>query len=170
MAPSRREQTGGFCHSSDARPEILTPPLENRLFAPESSYAATDQDLPVLGLSTKPCGEVAYGADRGIAGAFGKTDLPQGRIALRNAGAKAEFIAVAAPGSDQLAGRLAHRHRHLDRAAGRVGARHGVVEQHHDPVTRELIERALELGNEGPRAPWYSRRKSRTFSGSAVSV
>src|SRR5215467_3729348 len=26
MAPSRREQTGGFCHSSDARPEILTPP------------------------------------------------------------------------------------------------------------------------------------------------
>src|SRR5215469_3097605 len=41
MAPSRREQTGGFCHSSDARPEILTPPLENRLFAPESSYLDT---------------------------------------------------------------------------------------------------------------------------------
>jgi hypothetical protein len=31
--------------------------------------------LPVLGFGTKPGGEVAYRADRGVTGAFGKADL-----------------------------------------------------------------------------------------------
>jgi len=36
---------------------------------------AADQDLAVLGLSTKPGGEIAHRTDRGVAGAVGKTDL-----------------------------------------------------------------------------------------------
>src|SRR5256885_13967853 len=36
----------------------------------------SDEDLPVLGLSAKPGGEIAHGADCGIAGAVSKTDLP----------------------------------------------------------------------------------------------
>src|SRR5580693_9115538 len=59
---------------------------------------------------------------------------------------------------------------HFDRAFGWVGAWHRIVKEHHDPVTRELIERTLELADQRPHAPWYSRRKSRTSSGSAVSV
>ena len=39
------------------------------------SDAAADQDLPVLGLSTKPGGEVAYRTNRSVAGAIGKADL-----------------------------------------------------------------------------------------------
>src|SRR3954453_10909950 len=31
---------------------------------------------------------------------------------------------------------------------GRVGARHGVVEEHHDPITRKLVERTFELTDE----------------------
>jgi len=39
------------------------------------SDAAADQDLPVLGLSTKPGGEVAYRTNCSVAGAIGKADL-----------------------------------------------------------------------------------------------
>ena len=53
-----------------------------------SGDTAADQDLPVLGLSTKTGGDIAHGADCGVAGAFGKSDLAQRRIALRDAGAK----------------------------------------------------------------------------------
>ena len=63
---------------------------------------AADQDLAVLGLGAQPRGEIAYRADRGIAGAFGKADLTQGRIALRDASAETKFAAVATPSSNQL--------------------------------------------------------------------
>src|SRR5215469_1180182 len=66
--------------------------LEPRDRFDRASDAAADQDLPVLGRGAKPGGEVAHRADRGVAGAFGKADLPQGRIALRDAGAKAKLI------------------------------------------------------------------------------
>jgi hypothetical protein len=51
----------------------------------------------------------------------------------------------------QLAGHLAHRHRHLDRALGRVGTGHRIFEEHHDPVARELVERPFELTDERPQ-------------------
>jgi hypothetical protein len=63
----------------------------------------------------------------------------------------AKLTAVAAPSRNQCARRLAHRYRHLDRALRRVGAWHRIIEEHHDPVTRELVERALELGDERPQ-------------------
>src|SRR5262249_35292961 len=83
--------------------------------------ALSDQDLSVLGLSAKTRSEIAHGADRGIPGAFRKTDLAEGRVTLGDASAKPEQPAAATPGGDQLARRLAHRHRHLDRALGWVG-------------------------------------------------
>src|SRR6516165_1952314 len=115
------------------------------------SDAAADQDLSVLGRGTKPGGEVAYRADRGVAGALGKPNLAQGGVALRDAGAETEFAAVAAPSSNQHARRLPHSHCHLDRAFCRVRDRHRVVEEHHDPITRELVERSLELADERPQ-------------------
>ena len=42
-------------------------------------YSLSDKDLSILGLSAKPRGEITHGADRGIAGAFGKADLAEGR-------------------------------------------------------------------------------------------
>jgi len=63
---------------------------------------------------------------------------------------KTKFAAVAAPRRDQLARLFAHRHCHLDRTLGRVGARYWVVEEHHDAVAGKLVERALELAVEEP--------------------
>ena len=88
--------------------------------ATASGDAATDQDLSVLGLSTKSGGQVAYRADRGVARAFGKAYLTEGRVTLRDPGTKTKVAAVAAPSGNQLTCRLAHRHRHVDRALGGV--------------------------------------------------
>src|SRR5262249_25818535 len=62
-----------------------------------------------------------------------------------------QISATLAPVDDQLARRFAHRHRHLDRSLRGVGAWHGIVEKHHDPVARELVERPLELADQGPQ-------------------
>ena len=35
-----------------------------------------NQDLPIFGLGTKARSKIAYRADRGVAGAVGKADLP----------------------------------------------------------------------------------------------
>ena len=55
---------------------------------------------PSLGLGTEPGGEIAYGSDRGIAGAVGKADLAQCRVTLRDAGTKAQLTIAAAPVGD----------------------------------------------------------------------
>jgi len=44
----------------------------------------------------------------------------------------------------------------VDRALGRVGDRDGIVEEHHDPVARELVERALVFGDERPQRAGFS--------------
>src|SRR5262249_35643201 len=111
-------------------------------------HSLSDKDLSILGFSAKPRGEIAHSADRGIAGAFRKADLAEGRVTLGDAIAEPEQPAAPTPVSDQLARRLAHRYRHLDRALGWVGTWHRVVKEHHDPIARELIERALELADE----------------------
>ena len=79
--------------------------LQRRNRLDRTSDAAADQDLPILGLSTKPGGEVAYRADRGVVGAFGKADLTQGRIALRDASSETKFAAIATPSRNQCARR-----------------------------------------------------------------
>jgi hypothetical protein len=93
------------------------------------------------------------------------------RLALRYAGAETKFAAVAAPSSSQLARRLAHRHRHPDCAQRRVGTRHRIAEEHHDPVARQLVERALEMGGERPQgAMIFTKEVGEFSSGLAVSV
>ena len=65
-----------------------------------SGDATGDQDLPILRLSTEPSGQVAHGADCGIAGALGKADLAKRRVALGDAGAKTQLTIAAAPVGD----------------------------------------------------------------------
>ena len=86
--------------------------------------------------------------DRRVAGTVGKTDLAKRRITLRDASAKAKFTAAPSPSRGQFVGCLPHRHRHFDCTFGRVVARDGIVEEHHDAIARELIECSLELSDE----------------------
>ena len=72
---------------------------------------------------------------------------------------------MAAPGSDQVARLFAHRHRHLDRALRRVGTRHGIVEEHHDAITRELIKRALILTDQRPQCAMVLAQEIQYFLG-----
>jgi len=59
--------------------------------------ALAKQYLSVLGLGAQPGGDVADGANCGVAGALGKPDPPQRRIALRDAGAETEFAPTPSP-------------------------------------------------------------------------
>jgi hypothetical protein len=63
--------------------------------------------------------------------------LLEGRITLRDAGAKTQLAAALVPRGDQTGGRIAHRHRHPDRALGRVRDRHWVVEKHSNWATSD---------------------------------
>ena len=143
------------CRNGTAKPlqlqisEILQP----RYRFDRASDAAADQDLAVLGLSTKPGGKIAYRANRGVAGAVGEADLTQGRVALRDASAKAKFAAIATPSGNQLARLFAHRHRHLDSAFRRVGTWHRIVEEHHDASPENWSSVPSYWLTNGPSAP-----------------
>src|SRR3954464_9061943 len=110
-------------------------------------------------------GPVADRADRGITGAVRKADLAQGGVTLCDADAKAKFAAIAAPGRDQPARFLAHRHRHFDGALGGIGARHRVIEEHHDPIAGKLVERSLELAHKPPQRAVVLAQKIEDFLG-----
>src|SRR6516164_769140 len=125
--------------------------------------ALAEQNLAVLGLSAETGGNIAHCADRGVAGALGKTDLAQRRIALRDTGAKTQIATSLAPVCDQRTGRLAHRHRHLDRALGWVRDGHRIIEEHHDPVARELVERSFILADQWPQSAVVFAQKFEHF-------
>jgi hypothetical protein len=91
--------------------------------------------IPAARISRARGGEVAYCADRGVAGAFGKADLAQGRVALRDAGAETKVAAVAAPSGNQLARPFAH-------AAG-WGAREPAKTCHRRSARGPNLEEAL---------------------------
>src|SRR6516162_9110430 len=129
--------------------EILQPRYR---FDPASD-AAADQDLPVLRLSTQPCGEITYRADRGVAGAFGKPDLAQCGVTLCDTRAETKFAAMATPNSNQLARRFAHRHCHPDSSLRRVGTWYGIVEEYHDPSPENWSRVPSNWATSGPNAP-----------------
>src|SRR5437762_14031676 len=82
--------------------------LQLRVIFDRNSDTATDQYLPVLGLVAQPRREIADRADGGVVHALGEPDLSQGRVALRDANAEAEVMAVPTPGLEHLLRRLAH--------------------------------------------------------------
>src|SRR5262245_8662458 len=112
--------------------------------------ALTKQNLAVLGLAAEPCRDIAHGANRSVSGPLGKSDLAQGRVTLGDASTKAQLATSLAPGRGQRRRSVAHRDGHPNRALGRVGDRYGIVEEHHDPIAGELVERALELADQRP--------------------
>ena len=128
-------------------------------------YSLSDKDLTVRGLSAKTRGEIANGADRGIAGALCKADLTERRVPLSDPSTKPEQSATSTPAGDQCARGLAHRHRHLDGARGRFWDRHRVVEENHDSIAGELVERSLELADQRPQRAVIFAQKIEHFLG-----
>src|SRR6516164_9084312 len=90
-----------------------------KLFSRYASFerhvdALTEQNLAVLGLAAEPCCDIAHGANRGVAGPLGKSDLAQGRVTLGDASTKAQLTTSFAPSRGQRRRSLAHRDGHLD--------------------------------------------------------
>ena len=139
--------------------------------SPQSNIdALTQENLAVLCLGAKPRRDIAHRADRRIVRSGRKTRSALGSRSPGRCRRRNPIRCPAAPRRrSTLAGRLAHRHRHLDRALGRVGTRHRVVKEHHHPVAREMAERALEPRDQRPERGMVFARNSMTSSGSAVS-
>src|SRR5215813_307350 len=91
---AERRLAGGERHvvGDDRLGETLQGKRAN-LFSRYASFerhvdALTEQNLAVLGLAAESCRHIAHGANRGVAGALGKSDLAQGRVTLGDASAK----------------------------------------------------------------------------------
>ena len=78
-------------------------------------------------------------------------DRTHSRLAMSDANAEAEFEAAALPSWGEVTHRLPHRYCHPDCPRRWVGAGYGGIEQHHEPVTDEPLQRALETVDKRPQ-------------------
>jgi hypothetical protein len=106
------------------------------------AYALAEQDLAGGRLVTEACGEVRHAAERTVVVPRFEADAPERGMAHRNARSEAELVPTLAPTSDELPDALSHRERELRRLKLWLGNGHRVVEEHHEPVTREVLERS----------------------------
>ena len=124
----------------------------------------------MLGLGTKPGGEVAYRTDGGVAGAIGKADLAQCGVTPRNACAETKFAAwrrqaaMSLPASSRIAIAIL-----TARSAG-SGQGSGSLKNTMIPSPAKWSSVPSNWLTNGPKVPCYSRRKLSASSGSAVSV
>ena len=115
----------------------------------------------------EPAGEVRDGADGGVVEAPLEADRAERGVALRDPDAEVELVALPAPALGQLGDAVAHRHRHPHGPLRRVGTGQRIVEEHHDPVAGEALERPLVAVHEvaerprGTRAARPSRPRAR---------
>src|SRR5262249_9828780 len=105
--------------------------------------ALTYHDLAGLGLAAQPRSEIYNAADRGVFAPMLEADLAERRVAGCDADAESEHVAHARPLLRQLVHPLAHVERQADRALGVVVARNRIVEDNHDAVSEEPLQRAL---------------------------
>ena len=99
-------------------------------------------------LRAEPGGEVRDAADRGVVGSALEPDPAERGVALGDADPEAEVVAAAAQpsASPPTRSRMATA---IARPARRpVVARQRVVEEHHQPVAGEALERSLEAEDE----------------------
>src|SRR5215475_11775827 len=113
-------------------------------------HALGEEDLGVARLPAEPRGEIGHRADGSVVPAPLEADGADGRIALRDADAHAEIIALLAPGCVEVKGALPHGQGHADGPLRRVGHGHGVVEEDHHAVPREALECPVVLEDEPP--------------------
>ena len=109
-----------------------------------------DQDLPRRGLRAQPGGQVGDGADGGVVEPALEADPAERGVALRDADAEAEVVAPPCPPVGELAAPGRASRPPSAPPARRVVARHRVVEEHHQAVTGEVLERPLEAEDQVP--------------------
>src|SRR5262245_42599439 len=107
--------------------------------------ARPDQDLPGHGERAQPRREVCHRPERAIVVAALESDPAERRVAGLDPHAEGELRSTAAPARRQLLEPLAECEREADRLQLVVLDRHRVVEEHHDAVSRELLQRAAML-------------------------
>src|SRR5262245_45894109 len=110
--------------------------------------ARGNENLPVLCLSAEPRGKVGCGTDCTVVKPLLETDRADGCIATSDADAESERVAAFAPASRQNGQGLAHGKRHLHGSQLVVLHRHWRVEEHHEAVACEMLDRSIMLGND----------------------
>ena len=128
-------------------------------------HAVGDQYLPGPGIGAQPGGEIRDTADRGVVEAALEADPAEGRKALGDTDSQGEVMAVAEPAGGKLAHGVPELQRHPDRTLGRVVTRDRVVEEHHDPVTGEPLERAFVCVDQRPDGPVILAEHAHHFLG-----
>ena len=127
--------------------------------------AVGDQHLPGPGVRAQPRGQIRDAADRGVVEAAFEADPAESREALGDPLPEGEVVAFAAPPNGQLVHRIADLQRHADGALGGVVVRDRIVEEHHDPVAGEPLERALVLVDQCAHRPVVLREHPHHFLG-----
>ncbi len=134
-------------------------------------HAVGDQYLPGAGVGAQPRGEIGDAADRRVVEAALETDPAERREALGDPDSQREIVTFAPPPRGKLAHGVADLQRHSHRTLRGVVVRDRVVEEHHDPVTGEPLERAFVFVDQAPRWPGDTRASTPiTSSGSLVSA
>ena len=107
-----------------------------------------DEDLPFLGSGAESRGDVGDGSDRCVVDASFEADQAACGVSLGDPDAECEAVALALP----VLGEFLHAPPHGDAEANRPQGRivHGqrIVEEHHDPVASEPLERAVVAHDE----------------------
>ena len=107
-----------------------------------------DEDLVGLRLAAQPRGEDDRVAHAAVVVAALEPDPAHRRVAGRDPDSDLQDVAAPAPLARELHEPLAHRDRHAHRARGVIRLEHRVVEEGHEPVAREMLERAFVLHDE----------------------
>src|SRR5262252_7351489 len=113
-----------------------------------SRHALRQENLGVARLPAESRGEVGHRADGAVVPAPLEADGADGGIALRDADAHAEIIALLAPGRVEVAGPLPHGQGHPDGPLRSIWHGDGVVEEDHHAIAREALQRPLVLEDE----------------------
>src|SRR5262245_45745624 len=109
-----------------------------------------NEDLARYRLAAQPRGEDDRVADAAVVVAALEPDPAHRRVSSREPDPDLEDVAAPSPLLADLPEALADRDRQPDRASRVVVLELGVVEEHHDPVAGEVLERSLVLDHQRP--------------------
>ena len=123
---------------------------ENRIDRPldRCEEARADQDLTSRGARAEPGGEVRHRAKRCVVVATLEADPAQRRVPSLDPDPQAKLRPTLPPPARQVFEALLGGDREPDRLEFMVVERERVVEEHHDPVAREVFERPAVDGDQ----------------------
>ena len=131
--------------------------------------ALGSQHLPGSSGTAQSSGQVGHTSDRGVVEASFETDPPQGGETLSDPDAQVRSWSRRCHPSARTRTRSRIATRHPDRS-GCVIDRQRIVEEDHQPVAGEPLQRSAVGEDEVPKASWYSCRTPITSSGSLDSA